>query len=116
MGKMIAFTTAACLVTIPAFGGDLLNACISGKTIGDPIVLSHCYGYVRGVADGLQTWEIMAPDTAKVCIPMNVTSAELLKIVQRRSAKLNSPFNGPADKVAISMMMEWPCKQQMGGK
>ena len=96
MRKMFALVVVACLMSAPSYaqrsGDTFLSACEGrgwngkGKGGDAAVAMGHCYGYARGIADALMIWETLSPETAKACIPNNVTTQELVEATQKNRA------------------------------
>jgi hypothetical protein len=71
----------------------------------------HCEGYARGIADALQIWEQLAPDSAPACIPNAVLSTQLTAVgrqILTNNAKDLHLWAGQL--LAAAYAQAWPCR------
>ena len=100
---------AACLISIPSHaaysGNDWLEYCNDGS--GGQMV---CLSYARGVADTIELWRRLAPNTAMACIPPEVTGGQLKEIGQQFMTVHAKDRHYPAVQLLTGAFMEaWPC-------
>jgi hypothetical protein len=75
--------------------------------------LGWCVGYARGLADGLDVWQALSPNTAKACIDYKVEAGALLEVGLRFIKAHPELRTAPAPYLLAPAFIEaWPCKAQ----
>jgi hypothetical protein len=107
---------ALALVAVPAHAGPTSSAgefseqCQDGG-LGASGSLRWCVGYARGLADGLDVWRELSPDTALICIDRKVEADTLLEVGLRFVKAHPEYHTAPAPHVlAMAFREAWPCK------
>ena len=93
----------------PASGNDWVDQCHSKVGTWQ---WSMCFGYARGVADGLMQWYYVAPETAVICIDKRVQSQQLVDVALDY-IKANPKTRAEDAVVLLSRSFEdaGPCKE-----
>jgi hypothetical protein len=108
---MICAFPVAALAGSAANGSDWLSRCQDATATGDAAKAAYCFSYARGLADGLEIWAVISPETAPVCIPTQVQGQELVD-VGMRYLKSHPDIQALAAGVPLvqSFAETWPCK------
>ena len=113
MIRVVMLLAAACLLSIPGHaaappwytGNDWLEYCNDGSA-GQIL----CISYARGVADTIELWRRLAPNTAVACIPPEVTTGQLKEIGQQFMTAHAKDRHYPAVQLLTGAFMQaWPC-------
>jgi hypothetical protein len=109
MKRLITTALALALVATPALanpaqnGNDWASDCAKH----DPF----CLGYARGFADGVSLWNILSPETAKICIPNEVLTDALTEVALRYiKVHPESRTETAGILMSYAFVEAWPCK------
>ena len=86
MNKLITALLLTVLIPATSFaskdGNELLAECTKeGTETVDYMDISHCYGYIEGIADVHYTFVAWGHMQPLFCVPKNVTGGQVKKIV-----------------------------------
>jgi Rap1a immunity proteins len=93
------------------------NGSGGGKSGDVAMGFGYCFGYARGIADGLETWKAFSPETAKACIPDKITATELVSAIQQFSVtKMAALATDGSDMTIMAIISKWPCTKEQAQK
>jgi hypothetical protein len=108
---LVAVTCAFSVPALAANGSDWLERCQDATTTGDAAKAAYCFSYARGLADGLEIWAVISPETAPVCIPTQVQGQELVDVGMRYLKSHPDTQTLAAGVPLVQSFAEtWPCK------
>ena len=111
--RAVMLLAAACLLSIPGraaaqsfhSGNDWLEYCNDGSA-----GRIACINYAPGVADTIELWRRLAPNTAMACIPPEVTGAQLKDVGQQFMTVHAKDRHYPAVQLLTAAFTQaWPC-------
>ncbi len=118
MKKAFIIFAVLTVMAAPAYAGgpimvkDWYNECTANtkETVGYMKQLT-CLRYARGLADGVELWHLLDPNSARICIPKQVDAQQLVEVGKKYYRENpRDQHTEAAVLLGLAFQDAWPCQ------